>query len=480
MKRLIRFAVLSTTIFFSQLHFAKADVSGCVKGNCFTGYGTYQYANGNRYEGDFQEGQPHGDGILFCANGNKYLGSWEHSWRQGKGRFIFSEGHEYLGEMYRNQFQGKGTMTYSNGDKYDGNWRANKPNGFGKYYFKNGSLYEGSFQAGSFHGEGKMKYHDGSIYQGNWHQSKQHGEGTFRSSDGKVTKGEWLHGDIKNGYAPQSFGTSTVKLELPEEEAPSEVDRTGYGVPKSKVRIWAVVVGVANYQHMPKLKYTDDDAYQLYAHLKSPEGGALPDHQVKVLVDDNATRDNILNAMRGTLLKADEDDVVLFYFSGHGVKNAFIPVDYDGYRNGLEHDEIRKILHASKARHKVVLGDACHAGALYGMSMTGEPLAAREATRDMLDKYYKAFENCGGGLALLLSSKGDEVSLEDSGLRSGVFSYFLIKGMQGAADNNMDGIVSIFELYEYTNQKVSKYTAGAQTPVITGAYDRRMPVSVVR
>lgn len=480
MTRFIRLAVVSTTLIFSLSQTAWAAKVGCIKGNCFNGYGTYKYSNGNEYVGNFVEGQPHGDGILYCSNGNKYLGSWERSWRQGKGRFVFAEGHEYLGEMHRNHFQGKGVMSYANGDKYNGQWKASKPNGFGNYLFKNGSKYEGDFLDGSFHGKGTMSYIDGSTYIGNWKKSKQHGEGVFKSSDGLEQRGEWLYGELStgNGAPHEANETIQVNVEMDEEDASS--NRSGHVVPTSSVRIWAVVVGVANYTHMPALRYTDDDAYHFFAHLKSPEGGALPDEQVKVLIDDNATRDNILAAMRGTLLKADDNDVVLFYFSGHGVEGAFVPVDFDGYKNQLEHSEIRKILQASKARHKVVLGDACHSGSLYGMSITGEPLASRTAVNDMLERYYDAFENCGGGLALLLSSKGKEVSLEDSGLRSGVFSHFLIQGMKGAADKNLDGIVSIFELYEYTNAKVTGYTAGAQTPVITGAYDKRMPVSVVR
>ena len=75
----------------------------------------------------------------------------------------------------------------------------------------------------------------------------------------------------------------------------------------SEIKIWAVVVGVARYAHMPVLKYTDDDAYHIYAFLKSPEGGALPDKQIRLLIDEDATRSNIIRAMRHVFLKADEN-----------------------------------------------------------------------------------------------------------------------------------------------------------------------------
>ena len=59
-------------------------------------------------------------------------------------------------------------------------------------------------------------------------------------------------------------------------------------------------------------------------------------------------------------------------------------------------------------------------------------------------------------------------------------SHFLINGLKGAADTDKDKIVSIQELYSFVKTKVSAYTAGAQTPVLTGKYDGKLPVGVVR
>ena len=446
------------------------DPSGCVKGDCFNGYGTFQYANGNRYVGDFSGGQPDGQGILYCSNGNKYLGHWEQNWRQGQGRFIFKEGHEYLGQFHRNQFHGKGIMRYANGDVYEGDWQFNQPEGFGVYSFHAGNRYEGEFRQGRFNGQGAMFYADGSKYTGEWSDNHKSGTGTYFDSAGKVVSNQPAGND---GTAVLVENTTEDADPVPRQTERQEADA------KSSVRVWAVVVGIATYQHMPSLRYTDDDAYQVYAFLKSPEGGALPDEQVKVLVDESATRDNILGAMRKVFLRADENDVVLFYYSGHGIEGAFIPADFDGYSYRLYHTDIRQILEQSKAKYKIVVGDACHSGSLIGDVQKNDLLASR-SVQDMLDTYYKAFENCSGGMAFLMSSKGQEVSLEDAGLRSGIFSYYLVKGLKGSADLDKDNIVSIQELYVYIKKQVGTYTAGAQTPVITGQYDKRMPVGVVR
>ena len=105
---------------------------------------------------------------------------------------------------------------------------------------------------------------------------------------------------------------------------------------------------------MPALRFTDDDAYRFYAFLRSPEGGAIPDEQINILIDEDATRNNILGALRNTLLKADENDVIIFYYSGHGLEGSIIPSDYDGYNNRIMNQEIKRIFEDSRAKHKVI------------------------------------------------------------------------------------------------------------------------------
>jgi hypothetical protein len=498
MKNLMLLAIVCTALSFTQLSASdknaapagakKTGRSGCLNGDCSNGYGTYQFPNGDKYIGDFRQGRPNGRGILYFANGNKYLGDWENNYRQGEGKFIFVVGHVYEGQFKRSQFFGKGKMDFANGDKYTGDWQNNKPHGLGTYSFKTGNRYEGQLQHGRFNGNGTMFYKDGSRYNGSWRDNRKHGSGTYYDLLGKANNGNWINGQPLLGSQPAGNDGATVEIELRDEstETVATAPPVSYQPPSkpapaaSSVRIFAVVVGIAKYTHMQALNFTDDDAYQVYAFLKSPQGGALPDGQIQVLVDDNATHDNILDAMRKTYLQADNNDVILFYFSGHGVNGAFIPVDFDGFHNRLFHEEITAVLEQSPARHKIVFGDACHSGSWTANGIQGDVLAAREPVKAMLEKYYRAFERSNGGTALLLSSKGEEVSLEDSGLRSGVFSHFMVKGMKGYADANDDGIVTIDELYRYVNRNVTKYTAGAQTPILYGEFDRETPVGVSR
>ena len=101
-------------------------------------------------------------------------------------------------------------------------------------------------------------------------------------------------------------------------------------------------------------------------------------------------------------------------------------------------------------------------------------------TEPLLVQYYQALAKSVSGTALIMSSKSEETSLESSGLRQGVFSHFLIRGLKGEADVDKNKIVTIGELYDFINTNVRSYTGNRQSPVIKGTYDPKMPVSVLR
>lgn len=343
---------------------------------------------------------------------------------------------------------------------------GNCKNGKGTYVYKDKTVYEGEFKNTKAHGYGVCFYANGNTYEGEWANHTFHGKGIMRYKNGKVKAGIW-----KNGKFSKSLDINTISP--PRSMAfHDNIEETMETKPQNNTRIWAVIVGVAAYTHMPMLNFTDDDAYRMFAFLKSPEGGALPDEQIKIIVDEGATRKNILKIMRTTFTQADTNDVILFYFSGHGLQSAFLPIDYDGHLNRLKHAEIRQIFKASKAKHKICIADACHSGSFNGSSKT--------PYNSTIQKYYDAFNESRGGTALILSSKAEEVSIENAGLRQGIFTHFLIRGLKGLADKDKDMVITIVELFEYVKEQVKFYTGDYQTPVLYGDFDKKMPISVVR
>jgi len=69
----------------------------CIKGNCYTGFGTYVYANGASYQGNFFQGKMDGNGVLKMSNGSKYLGSWKAGKSKAKAVKFIMKGMNTLG-----------------------------------------------------------------------------------------------------------------------------------------------------------------------------------------------------------------------------------------------------------------------------------------------------------------------------------------------------------------------------------------------
>jgi hypothetical protein len=96
------------------------------------GKGIFFYNNGNKYEGDFNNGKKEGKGIMYFNNGNKYEGDFKND------------------EMVGN---GKVTVLYDNGDKYVGDYYNFQRHGRGKLYTKIG-IYEGEINKDKKEGKG--------------------------------------------------------------------------------------------------------------------------------------------------------------------------------------------------------------------------------------------------------------------------------------------------------------------------------------
>lgn len=515
--------IIPKTLFFTfmcLLALPSMTVANCVKGNCNNGKGIYVTPDGNKYIGIFKNNKIHGEGKWISRHGDIYKGQFANGKSEGKGKLTLSNGEFYIGDFVNGKFHGKGKYSFNTGDDYIGQWQYGKMHGEGTYYFSNGTNKKGEYVDGKLiirreeprkediisntfnegavvslddvtkdctqidcHDElGIFKYGDGTRYIGEFVDGYPDGQGRCEFANGDLYEGEWkMHAPDGKGVLTFASGRKHAAIwdqGIPKEQLLDDYEYISKFKNNTKaydesVEVFALVVGVATYQHMPSLKYTDDDAYQLYAFLKSPEGGAIPNKNIKVLVDDVATKNNILLSMDQLFSKADENDVILLYLSGHGLEGSFIPSDFDGYQNQLSYNAINDILQESEAKHKLLIADACHSGSL--VASRGSSYAPA------VNNYYNILDNLeSGGTAMLLSSAAKEVSLEYSGLRHGVFSHFLMQGLSGEADQNHNKVVTITELYQYMYNGVREYTQNAQSPILTGSYNREMPVAVMR
>lgn len=430
--------------------------SGCIYGDCENGFGIFAYPNGSRYKGMFASGKQSGEGTFYDLNGDIYVGHFVRGLKEGRGRFYYANGNSLEGEWLAGEYVGNDLEFAAQVGCISGNCT----NGKGVYVFPDRKgKYVGYFVDGLPHGEGVVVYRNGDRYEGQLLGGKLTGKGTYFHYDGKQIDGYWNNGSYEGQQKPN-----------PAKYTYEAINRPALGAQDAKV--WAVIVGIAQYNHMPVLRYTDDDAYRMYAFFKSPEGGALADENIRILVDEEATKTKIKTAMEEVFSQAGANDLVILYFSGHGLRGSFLPIDYDGYNNKFYHEEINAILKASPAKFKLCIADACHSGSL---------LAMRDgAIENILADYYESLAQAAPSTALIMSSKSEETSLESNSLRQGVFSHFLIRGLKGEGDANRDGVIALQELFDYIRSNVRSYTGMRQSPLITGSYDINMPVAVVR
>jgi len=229
-------------------------------------------------------------------------------------------------------------------------------------------------------------------------------------------------------------------------------------------RSYALVVGIANYQSLPEklqLRYPERDAEAMYSILISQEGGNFPAENVRRLIGPRATLANLRRELEQWLpAVAREDDRVLIYFAGHGFvyqgKAYLAPYDVDLKKivaTGYPMDTLGAVVGSKiRARWKVLLTDSCHAGAI-------NPEADNATiNRSLLDLSRSLFS--------LTASRDRERSFESPewGGGHGIFTYYVVKGLEGSADENRDGIVTADELAEYTRVNVRSATNAQQNP----------------
>ena len=330
-----------------------------------------------------------------------------------------------------NCVNGYGTYLTSDGNKFVGYWENGKKIK-GTFYYKKGSKYVGECNDNIRHGEGTYTWENGKYYKGSFVNGKMHGQGTKYSASASIEySGQWSNN--------------------------KPIDSKTY----------AVIVGVSDYMTGSDLNYCDDDANHFYNFLKSKEGGGVPHNNIKLLLNQNATKKNILSALKTIFSKATENDFVIFYFSGHGNEGIFCPTDYS-YNTWLSHSDIKSAFKLSKANNKLCIADACYSGSIRNSSK-------KLSITKSLEKSYNQNES----IVVLTSSKSTETSIERGSLRQGVFTYYLINGLTGSADKNNDGVIYADELFNYLKVRVSSNTQNKQNPIIFGKNIKLLTVGYV-
>jgi uncharacterized caspase-like protein len=255
---------------------------------------------------------------------------------------------------------------------------------------------------------------------------------------------------------------------------------------------WAVVVGISRYKHggpdLANLRYADRDAEAFYEFLISPRGANFPKSNIRFLTNEKATLANLKDALYVFLQNAIEEDLVIIYFAGHGSpepaddKNLYL-LAYDTDPKRLPStafpmwDIETALSRYIRAERVVLMADACHSAGIGG----GFATRAIAVEGNPVNRYLIQLAKSGRGRAIFTASEAGEQSQESQnwGGGHGVFTYFLLEGLKGKADANQDGIVSLGEAMDYTEEQVRRATRNKQHPDTSGNFDRNLPLAIL-
>tara|TARA_R110002153_G_scaffold260884_1_gene421102 strand:+ start:175 stop:1896 length:1722 start_codon:yes stop_codon:yes gene_type:complete len=172
--------------------------------NCF---GTYTFASGEKYVGEYKDGKMDGQGTLTFASGDEYVGEYKDGEKNGQGTYTWANGEKYVGEWKDDKTNGQGVRTYANGDKYVGENKDGKKNGQGTYTFPNGEKYVGEYKDGKMDGQGTYTWANGNKYVGEYKDNKRHGQGTLTWPDGDKYVGEYKDDEMAGFGVYFHFGS---------------------------------------------------------------------------------------------------------------------------------------------------------------------------------------------------------------------------------------------------------------------------------
>ena len=502
------------------------DYVGDMKNGKRHGFGTNTFVNGDMYIGDFKNNYYDGHGIMFWASGNKYKGQLKSGKHHGKGTFTYSSGDKYVGEWKDDYKDGQGIMYFANGKVQEGIWRK----GIFKYaqkLVKNKTYTQPKSQISSAELnvannrtrelerklatlQSKQKQEQQRIDTDSQEPvinafTKQNGSNATIS--GRVTDNTEVDEVLIDGEQLSLTNNGTFKTELyiPRNGLNVEIvafDRKGNkaskllkiergNIQQANVQKFkslnpslktvkrnpnalALIIGISDYENTKaSALYADSDAKTFYDYATMKLG--IPSSNIKELINDGADRIDITRAIKTWLLKrtvTDKTDIYVF-FAGHGLatedgKGMYL-LPYDGVPDLLEDSAIRRKelfsdIQATKPRSVTVFLDTCYSGG----TRNEETLVA--SLRPVLITAKE--QSVPANFTVLSAAQGNQTSQSLEEAKHGLFSYYMMLGMEGGADTNNDNQITARELHSFVVDKVERQSQFRQTPEIQGDKDR--------
>jgi WD40 repeat protein len=259
-----------------------------------------------------------------------------------------------------------------------------------------------------------------------------------------------------------------------------------------KPTLYLVTVGMSNYQNSSyNLKYAEKDANEISKIMQ--KNRTYKTVKTMNILNADFTK-NVTKSLSSFLREAEINDVIIFYYAGHGVLDnqynyylATYNMDFDNPTGmGLAFDVLENLFEGLVCRNRLMMIDACFSGEIDKTSLQADTsqfekkddikfrntqLAAIDGNGDMgifeLSKRIFTDLRVSKGTNILSSSSGIEYALEGDIWGNGLFTYALKKGLiEGEADLNEDKQIRIMELQVYLRETVSVLSEGNQNPIL--------------
>ncbi|MBI3220387.1 MAG: caspase family protein [Bacteroidetes bacterium] len=223
---------------------------------------------------------------------------------------------------------------------------------------------------------------------------------------------------------------------------------------------YILAVGINQYKNSKlTLSYAKPDA-ESFGKVMDEKGKLFKNVVMKTLYDADASKSSILAALDELSTKINQEDVFIFYYAGHGsmVDNQFFFIPTESSRlydlsslrkEAIEASVLQEKFRAIKALKQLIVMDACQSGG--SVELLANRGAAEEKAIAQLSR--------SAGIHVMASAGSEQFATEFAELGHGLFTYLLIKALQGDADGSpKDGKVTIYELKSYLDDQVPEMT----------------------
>jgi hypothetical protein len=221
----------------------------------------------------------------------------------------------------------------------------------------------------------------------------------------------------------------------------------------------AVIIGIAKYESLPVVEFANDDARAFYDY--AIRGLGVKPENIKLLVDEGAREAEILKTFRTWLPSRVKSSTEVFvFYSGHGLPTPdgsglyLLPLHADREvidDTAIPFTKINDAISMAKPKSVTVILDACYSG----QTKAGQTLVA--SARPLALKAQNSF--FPPNFTVISASQSDQISSSSPDLQHGIFSYYLMKGMEGDADMNKDGKITLGEMRDYLVEQVGRQAA---------------------